>query len=179
MKPSSFFITIVAVGLLSCEPSYTPTIAPKDATFNVNCYSMCGPSGQQPGMLIAIDFLGHQRQFSVCCEHALSLVAQLHTVKDFWCDNLDVPDRRIGSLTVGTTESELTKKRGATLNQGQGYVVFHCDGWLEELLVKINNTRCCPLTPPAATTTSPPTTAPTQPNLTPAPTKDESHDPYP
>ncbi|MCA9619910.1 MAG: hypothetical protein KC731_12885 [Myxococcales bacterium] len=128
---------------LGCEPSYLDTIVPKDASFSLSCAPTCGPGGRDNGVVVDVTFVGHGRQFAVCCEDVPALRARLQTVNDMWCDGLEVPDKTIGGVTVGTTESKLSKKRGATLDAGDGYVSFNCDGWLPQLIDRLAAPECC------------------------------------
>lgn len=131
---------------LACEPSYLDTIAPKDASFGLSCAGSCGLEGREDGVVIDVSFVGHARQFAVCCSELADLRAHLKTIEDFWCDGLDVPPKTIGDLKVGTTQSKATKKRGATLDHGEGYVTFECGGWLPELQAKLRDSQCCSAT---------------------------------
>ncbi len=135
--------SLIAV-LAACEPAYVPTAAPKDAKFEVLCSGGCGRAGREAGLVIDVTFLkSYSRQVAVCCPQRKELLARLQTVKDFWCDGLDVPDKTIGDIQVGTTVSLATGKRGATLDQGQGYVAFNCGDWLDDLIAKLTATTCC------------------------------------
>jgi hypothetical protein len=134
---------LLCAGLAGCEPPYLPTIAPKDAQFTVACAPGCGASGRDPGVVIDVSFVGHGRQYNVCCSDMPALRARLTTIIDYWCDGLDVPDIRIGELTVGVTESVASNKRGATLDQGEGYVAFNCDDWLPSLVARLGEQTCC------------------------------------
>jgi hypothetical protein len=83
------------------------------------------------------------------CQHRAALSARLQTISDLWCTGTDVPKQTIGGLEIGTTTSELSKKRGATIDDGQGYVSFLCGDWLTKLLDKLLRLDCCgPLAPP-------------------------------
>lgn len=134
----------IAVLMLACEPTYVGTAAPKDAKFAVTCVGGCGTSGREAGMIIDVTFLGsYSRQVSVCCSQRPALRARLQTARDHWCDGLDVADVTVGDITIGTTVSQATGKRGITLDQGSGYVAFNCDDWLPKLLQKLEATDCC------------------------------------
>ena len=128
---------------VACEPSYLDTIAPDDASFSVSCAGSCGLEGREDGVIIEVTFVGHGRQFAICCGDLPELRAYLKTIEDFWCDGLDVPPKKIGELTVGTTKSQVTKERGATLDHGEGYVTFMCSSWLKDLQAKLAQTTCC------------------------------------
>lgn len=128
---------------IGCEPSYIDTIAPDDASFSVSCAGSCGLEGKEDGVIIDVTFVGHGRQFAICCGDVPELRAYLQTIEDFWCDGLDVPDKKIGDLTVGTTTSLVSKERGATLDHGEGYVTFMCGSWLKALQTKLAQTECC------------------------------------
>jgi hypothetical protein len=128
---------------LACEPSYLDTIAPEDANFGLSCAGSCGLEGREDGVVIDVTFVGHGRQFAVCCPDVPALRARLKTIQDFWCDGLDVPDEKVGDLIVGTAQSKVTKKRGATLDHGEGYVTFECDDWLPRLLDELRSNECC------------------------------------
>jgi len=142
-----FLGPLLLVGLvatpMACEPSYIDTIAPDDASFAVSCAGACGLEGRDEGIIIDVSFVGHGRQFGVCCGDLPELRAYLTTIQDFWCDGLDVPPKKIGELTVGVTESQVTKKRGATLDHGEGYVTFMCDDWLKDLQAQLADNACC------------------------------------
>jgi hypothetical protein len=127
----------------ACEPAYLDTIAPDDASFSLSCASTCGESGQDDGIMLDVTFVGHGRQFSACCSDVPALRAQLKTIEDFWCDGLDVPPKKVGDLVVGVTESKVSQKRGATLDHGDGYVAFNCDGWLLDLQKQLRASECC------------------------------------
>lgn len=127
----------------ACSPPYVDTYAPSRATFDVGCEPGCGLEGRQNGLVIAMTFEAGGRSYGLCCEHRAALLARLQTIRDFWCDGLDVPKTTIGGLEVGTTVSELTDQRGATIDDGQGYLTFNCGGWLEELIAKLQATSCC------------------------------------
>ncbi|MBW2458396.1 MAG: hypothetical protein JRI68_28095 [Deltaproteobacteria bacterium] len=138
--------TLGAIGLacsLSCMPAYLDTVAPSDATFDVTCVPSCGKGGLDAGVLIEASFSGGTRQYALCCEHRAALMAQLQTIEDLWCDGLDVPDKTIGGLTVGVVISEVTGTRGATIDDGEGFVAFNCDAWLGQLIAKLKQTTCC------------------------------------
>lgn len=128
----------------ACEPAYVGTTAPEDAKFSLVCAGGCGLAGREAGLIVDVTFLGsYSRQIAVCCPQRADLRAQLQTVKDLFCDGLEVPDKKIGDITVGTTISQATGKRGATLDQGSGYVAFNCGDWLDKLLVELEKTSCC------------------------------------
>ena len=127
----------------ACEPAYIDAIAPKDAKFQLVCKRRCGLAGREPGLAIEVGFLKHRRQLSMCCKHRNEVLARLQTVRDFWCDGLDAAPKTIGPLTIGTTVSEATGKRGATIDQGDGYVAFNCDDWLPKLIEQLKTTTCC------------------------------------
>ena len=137
------FLLTVAFGLVGCEPAYVPTIAPADAAFELSCAATCGLEGREQGVVIDVGYVGHSRQFALCCDEVPVLRARLATIRDFWCDGLDVADKRIGDLLIGTTESEATGKRGATLDQGDGYVAFNCGDWLEQMVDRLGEIDCC------------------------------------
>lgn len=130
----------VAVG---CELAYIPTIAPKDAAFTLSCAPTCGRQGREGGVLVDVSFVGHGRQFAICCDDVPALRARLATIERFWCDGLDVPTKQIGDLSVGVTVSEGTGKRGASIDQGDGYVAFNCDDWLPKLIAQLGTNGCC------------------------------------
>ena len=58
------------------------------------------------------------------------------------------PPAKVGDLKIATTESKLTKKRGITIDQGDGYVTFQCGGWLERLIEELRTAECCANAPP-------------------------------
>ncbi len=126
-----------------CEPAYVPTIAPVNASFEVSCAATCGLEGREQGVVIDVSFVGHSRQFALCCDELSALRARLVTIQDHWCEGLEVPLKKIGDLQVGTTESEATGKRGATLDQGAGYVAFNCGDWLGKLQDDLAGIDCC------------------------------------
>ena len=120
------------------------TAAPKDAKFDVVCVGGCGDAGRDAGMIIDVTFLSsYSRQISVCCPQRAALRARMQTAKDHWCDGLDAADAKVGDITIGTTVSQSTGKRGVTLDQGSGYVAFNCDDWLPKLLKKLEKSDCC------------------------------------
>jgi hypothetical protein len=148
MTPRALLLA-AALTVAGCEPAYIPTIAPKDAAFEVTCAGSCGAEGREPGVLIDVAYVGQSRQFALCCDEVPVLRARLATIADFWCEGLPVGDKRVGDLLVGTTESEATGKRGATLDQGDGYVAFNCGDWLEKLVAQLGSTSCCAGSGPA------------------------------
>jgi hypothetical protein len=144
MRSIPLLLAFATLAALACEPTYVATTAPKDAKFTISCAGGCGDSGRESGFIIDVTFLkSYSRQVSVCCSQRAPLLAQLQTIKDLYCDGLDVPDKHLGDITIGTTTSEATGKRGATLDQGSGYVAFNCDGWLDDLIAKLKKTDCC------------------------------------
>jgi hypothetical protein len=135
---------LCVLGLCGCEPAYVATAVPKDAKFDVTCAGGCGVSGRDAGLIVDVTVLGsYSRQVSVCCSQRSALRARLQTARDHWCDGLDAPDAKVGDITIGTTVSQATGKRGITLDQGSGYVAFNCDDWLDELITKLEKTDCC------------------------------------
>ncbi len=129
---------------LGCEAALVGTTAPKDAKFDVTCAGGCGQAGREAGIIVDVTFLGgYSRQVSLCCSQRPALRARLQTAKDHWCSGLDVPDAMVGDITVGTTVSRTTGKRGVTLDQGAGFVAFNCDAWLDTLLTKLETVTCC------------------------------------
>jgi hypothetical protein len=133
-----------AFGLtLSCTPAYLDTVAPTDASFELSCAASCGVAGNDSGLLIEVSFSGGTRQYALCCEHRAALMAQLQTVEDLWCDGLAVPDKTIGGLVVGAVVSEVSGTRGATLDDGEGFVAFNCGAWLPKLVTELKQTSCC------------------------------------
>jgi len=136
-------LLLAALTAVACEPAYVPTIAPEDAVFELSCAPTCGASGRANGVVIDVSFVGHGRQYAVCCDDLAPLRARLQTIADFWCDGLDVPTKTVGELTVGVTESQASKKRGATLDQGEGYVAFNCGDWLPKLIDGLGQSSCC------------------------------------
>ena len=146
MKPLSAALTAVITPLLlalACTPPYAATYAPSEATFEVACEPGCGAEGRDDALFIRMSFEAGERQYATCCEHRPQLLARLQTIKDFWCDGLDVPPKAIGGLIVGTATSEVTKERGATIDDGEGYLTFNCDGWLEQLIDELSASSCC------------------------------------
>jgi hypothetical protein len=144
-------ILLVLVGLgVGCEPQYVATAAPSDLTFDVACEAPA--AGGLPSRLsldIAFAAGQAQRSYGLACSDRAALAARLKTIEDLWCDGIDVPTQKVGGLEIGTTTSELSKKRGATIDDGQGYVSFLCGDWLSKLIDKVLRLDCCgPLTPP-------------------------------
>lgn len=129
----------------ACMPAYVPTIAPEDATFALSCIAAgCGAEGREDGVAIDVVFGGqYTRQLAFCCSHRAEILSRLQTVADLWCDGLDVPEVAIGPVVVGTTVSEGTGKRGATIDVGEGFVAFNCDAWLPELIEQLASSECC------------------------------------
>ena len=122
---------------------YPGTFAPRDASFGLSCVPSCGTEGDAGGIILEVTFTGGARQLALCCPDREALRARLKTIEDLWCDGLAVPPVTIGGLTVGTTVSETSGKRGATLDDGKGYVAFNCDAWLPELVAALGSTECC------------------------------------
>jgi hypothetical protein len=139
----TIFAAAAFAAMGACVPAYVPTIAPTDADFTVSCSAGCGQMGRHAGVLVDVSFVGHGRQFSVCCTELAATRARLQTIQDYWCDGLDVPEQRIGDIMIGTTMSEASSKRGATLDQGEGYVAFNCDDWLPKLIAELGEASCC------------------------------------
>jgi hypothetical protein len=148
--------TIAAAGLLTVALSlpavgcYGPligTAAPADAAFELSCIGGCGEMAVGNGVMIDVSFSaqgkGFGRQYALCCDHVPAFRARLQTVKDMWCDGLSVPSKDIGGLVVGTTRSEETGKRGATIDDGDGYVAFNCGEWLDKLIADTSDMKCC------------------------------------
>ncbi|MBI4704952.1 MAG: hypothetical protein HY744_27925 [Deltaproteobacteria bacterium] len=127
-----------------------PTFQPIDPRLALSCEAARGPGGRDPGLLVSASFQGGSRDLWLPCGDRRALVLRLKLVRDFWCDGLDVPEARVGGLSVGTLQSELTGKRGATLDDGEGFVLLHCGGWLEQLIGGLEQADCCggPLAPP-------------------------------
>jgi hypothetical protein len=142
---------LVILGLgAGCEPAYVATAAPPDLTFDVTCET---PTAGAHGKLsIDISFAAGQgqRSYGLGCEQRAALAARLKTIEDLWCTGTEVPPQQIGGLVIGTTTSELSNKRGATIDDGQGYVAFLCGDWLSKLIGKLLRLDCCgPLAQPA------------------------------
>lgn len=133
----------LAAALSGCGPAHVGTVAPKDAAFTVGCATGCGKDGRAPSLTINVNFGGtYARQFSICNEQRPALIARLMVVQDLGCSGLEVPSATIGGLAIGTTTSELNGKVAATLDAGEGFVAFQCEGWLPELLEKLERTTC-------------------------------------
>ncbi len=144
----------------ACEPAYVPTVSPEDASFEIVCAKGCGEDGTFDGVAVDVLFGGQtQRRFAICCEDRADIVARLQVVNDMYCDGLDVPPKRYGNTVVGTTTSQATKKRGATLDQGDGYVAFNCGDWLPELIQRLSSTPCCRASHTAPKAAPPPVNA--------------------
>src|SRR6185503_3582923 len=94
---AAFLLTLAG----ACFPAYIDTIAPKDASFAVECGGACGQAGKDQAVMVNVTFLGHDRQLTLCCADRGSVLAQLKTIRDFWCDGLDVAEKTIGDLKVG------------------------------------------------------------------------------
>jgi hypothetical protein len=142
-----------------CVSPYLDTAAPSDATFALAC-ELPG-SAATPGRLrIDVAFANVARHYSFGCEHRAELRARLQTVADLWCDGMPVAPAKVGTLVVATTTSELSDKRGATIDDGEGYVAFQCDGWLPELIAALGKRACCGPLPASAPTSSPPNAPP-------------------
>jgi hypothetical protein len=132
-----------------CVSPYLDTAAPKDATFSLACELPTTPA--HPGRLrIDVAFANVARHYTVGCEHRAPLLARLQTIADLWCEGLAVAPVTVGPLVVGTTTSELSGKRAATIDDGEGYVSFQCDAWLPALVTKLAQTTCCGPLPPVA-----------------------------
>jgi hypothetical protein len=128
---------------------HADTARPEDAKFALSCMGGCGPRAHDLGVLIDITFTAggapYSRQYGICCQHVPALRARLATIRDMWCDGLDVPVKPIGGLYVGTTTSDQTGKRGATIDDGEGFVAFNCGEWLDQLIDETGKTECCKL----------------------------------
>ena len=103
----------------------------------------CGAEGGDDGIILEVSFSGGARQYALCCSEREALRARLRTIEDMWCDGLAVPEQKVGELTIGTTVSEATGKRGATIDDGEGYVAFNCDAWLPQLTAALGQSTCC------------------------------------
>jgi len=134
--------TVIAL-VLSCAPAYLDTVAPTDAAFTLSCVGSCGAEGNDGGIILEVSFSGGARQYALCCAERQALRARLQTIADMWCDGLPVADKTIGALTVGTTTSEITGKRGARIDDGEGFVAFNCDDWLGQLTAALGQSECC------------------------------------
>lgn len=151
-----------------CEPAYVSTSAPADLTFELACEQTSSATGLGPGLRIDLAFAGGTRQYALGCEHRAELLSRLQSIADLWCDGIPVSPQRVGGLVIDTTTSELTRKRGATIDDGQGYTVFQCEDWLPKLLARLKSTGCCgPLAPPGPGATPP--GPPPSPGAAPAP----------
>src|SRR5262245_25813821 len=133
-------VVTIPVGVLSAScitPQYVDTATPEDARFTVSCMGGCGPRAHDLGVLIDITFSAKGRPFSrqyvMCRQYLPELRAQLATIRDLWCAGLDVYPKEIGGLTVATTISDATGKRGAIIDDGEGFVAFNCGEWLDQL----------------------------------------------
>ena len=141
-------LALSAPAAIGCEPAYVSTSAPEDLTFELVCEPTSSATGQGPGLRIDLAFAGGARQYALGCQHRAELLSRLQSVADLWCDGIPVSPQRVGGLVVGSTTSELTRKRGATIDDGQGYTVFQCDDWLPKLVTMLTRTSCCgPLAP--------------------------------
>ena len=140
-------VSLLTLGLgsavVGCSPAYVEVAAPPDAAFEVACGSPGRAQGTGAELRVDVTFANVARHYSLGCENAAALTARLQTIKDLWCEGLAVPDQRIGALSVGTTLSEISGKRGATIDDGEGYVAFQCDDWLPKLIERLKQTRCC------------------------------------
>jgi len=149
MKIASAVLLAAALSLpaAGCYGPLINTAAPSDAAFELTCIGGCGEQARGGGMMIDVSFSAQGkdfgRQYALCCEHLSDFRARLQTVKDMWCDGLAVPDKEIGGLIVGTTISEETGKRGATVDDGDGYVAFNCGEWLDKLIAETAVGTCC------------------------------------
>ncbi|MCC6527161.1 MAG: hypothetical protein IT373_31220 [Polyangiaceae bacterium] len=133
---------LAAVGLSSCywEP---PTYKPPDAAFELSCPPRCGAEFAGPALVVGVDFAKVRREFEVCCPRVPSFVARLKELRDGYCrTGKEALGTRIADLTIEPFESPLDGARGVKLDQGNGYVVFRCDGWLGDLIAK-SEASCC------------------------------------
>ena len=141
---------LLTLGLgAGCEPAYVATAAPPDLKFDVTCEAPA--AGSHGKLSIDISFAAgqSQRSYSLGCEQRAALAARLKTIEDLWCTGTEVPAQQIGGLEIGTTTSELSHQRGATIDDGQGYVAFLCGDWLHKLVGKLLRLDCCgPLAQP-------------------------------
>jgi hypothetical protein len=136
------FLALAAL-LSACMPIAPDTVAPKDASFRVLAASGCGKDGRAPSLVIDVTFGGTQaREFRLCCSERDALLAKLTTIRDLACSGLEVPSSRVGGLDVGVTTSEVTGKVAATLDAGDGFVAFQCEGWLPKLIVDLEKASC-------------------------------------
>lgn len=144
---ASVWLTLGALGSSCLELGYVDTATPEDARFTLGCIGGCGVEGREPGMLLEVSFTSGgrdwSRQYALCCKDRPALRARLQTIKDLWCDGVPVPKASVGDLLVGTTKSDATGKRGATIDDGEGYVAFNCGEWLERLIHELGSTDCC------------------------------------
>lgn len=128
--------------LSSClQPAGFETFQPKEPSLTVHCSERRDRAPAK--LLVDVGFPQGSRNFAITCDIVPDVVARLQTVEDFWCEGLAVPAKTYGDVTVSTTASALTGKRGATLDQGEGYVAFHCGDWLRRVLDEAERARCC------------------------------------
>jgi hypothetical protein len=137
--------TIALFVTAACSPAYVDTLAPKDAKFEIVCGPQgCGKGGREKAADIRVTFgKKYARHYSVCCPTKNDVVARLVTIRDMWCAGLAVPPKTIGELTIAVTTSELSGKRAATIDQGEGYTSFQCDDWLPKLIEALERSNCC------------------------------------
>ncbi len=160
-------LLVVGLGTASCQPTGIETLAPKDARFEVTCGTSCGKKGRDAALIIDVHFgQKYERRYAACCADREAVVARLVMVRDLWCAGLAMPPKTFGEMTIGVTQSELSGKRAATLEQGDGYVAFQCDDWLPRLIDQLNHARCCEAAPPSPAPPSPAPSADSPPSAT-------------
>lgn len=153
--------------LSACMPAYVDAVAPKDASFEIRAAEGCGGDEGRPALAIEVRAGGAvQRRITVCCGSRSALLEKLEAMRAPACDGVRFDPVTVAGLTVGTTESELTGRLAITLDQGEGYVAFQCDGWLPRLVDELGRADCGRT---SATASEPATSAPAAP---PAPTSD-------
>lgn len=139
--------SLVLLSASCLTPQYIDTATPEDARFDVECMGGCGPRAHDLGVMVDITFTAkgrpYSRQYGVCCQYLPALRAHLATIRDLFCDGLDVNAKEIGGLIVSTTISDATGKRGAIIDDGEGFTAFNCGEWLDQLIDKTGKTDCC------------------------------------
>ncbi|MBM4360733.1 MAG: hypothetical protein FJ096_21715 [Deltaproteobacteria bacterium] len=139
------FGSLLALAHAACTPAHVEAFAPRDASFDLHPADGCGDDGRRPAIALEVRAGGAVvRRFTVCCGERDALVEKLAGMRAAACDGVTVPTATVAGLQIGTTVSELSGKSAITLDQGEGYVAFQCDGWLPRLIDGLRAARCEP-----------------------------------
>jgi hypothetical protein len=163
-------VPLLPLALGACTPAYVEAFAPKDGSFEVRPTDGCGDDGRRPSLAVEVKAGGAvARRLTVCCGQRDALLERLVGMRDAACEGTTLPTTTVGNLQVGTTVSEISGKPAITLDQGEGYVAFQCEGWLPRLIDELGRASCAPASG-ALSEAVPPAAAPPQAASSGAPT---------